>query len=273
MTEQKKTEEVTDLATLGSITGTMERPRSLDRDDLTGTEGIGKNDIQLPRLGIAQGLSHQMTPGDSRYIEGLTLFDMFNDLSNEIYGKGPLTFVAVTRDVRRMEFRPRKEGGGLIDPEVPPNDDRLKWRRGEGPNGTDLPPSATEFTEFVVLLLRPGKAPEPVVMSIAHTNKDNRRAAKNLTTFIALRQAPIYAGLYVVDTKVPAKNDKGTYGVFTIKNAGFIPKDTPAGAALYKHAEEFHRSLQGKNIVTQREPGDDDFVPEELEKGAPAAAM
>lgn len=254
----------TDLTKLGDIAGTLDRPQTLG-SDLAGTEGIGANDVRLPHLAIAQGLSHQVTPGDEQFIEGLTLFDMFNDLTNEIYGKGPITFVPVRRDVRHVEFVPRSEGGGMVDPDVPAGDPRLKWRRKAGPNGEDLPPVATTFVEFVVLLLRAGKVPEPIVLSIAGTNKHNRRASDRLTTFIKLRNAAIYAGLYTVDTKVPAKNDKGTFGVPSVKNAGFIPLDTPAGKALFEHAKQFHDSLEGKTIVVEREPGDDSFDPAEME--------
>jgi len=261
--------EPTDLTTLGTIAGTMDRPKSLDANDRAGTEGIGPEDVRLPRLAIAQGLSYEITPGDARFIEGLSLFDMFNDLTSEVYGKGPITFVPVRRDVRRMEFTPRSEGGGLVDPDVPANDQRLRWTVGEG--GVRIPPVATVFVEFVILLLLAGKVPEPIVLSIKGTNKWNRRASDQLTTFIKLRNAPIYAGLYTVDTHIPAKNDSGTFGVPTIKNAGFIPKDTTAGAALYKYAENFHRSLEGKVIVVDREPGSDDV--DDTEHQATATEM
>lgn len=254
MTEDQKSE-VVDLATIGEITGTLERPKTLDPNDLAGTEDIGANDVRLPRLAIAQGLSHEVTPGDAQFIEGLGMFDMFNDLTQEIYGKGPLTFVPVRRDVRRIEFVPRSEGGGIVDMDVPPNDPRLKWTVEDGEK---RPPRATTFVEFVIILInRPGKQPEPIVLSIKGTNKHNRRASDQLTTFIKLRNAPIYAGIYTIDTSKPAKNDKGTFGVPTIKNAGFIPKDTPAGAALFEFCKRFHDSLEGKNIVVKREPGDD----------------
>jgi hypothetical protein len=255
MTEEVKTDALT---LMGDITGTMERPKSLDPTDRAGTEDIGPNDVRLPRLAIAQGLSPQVTPGDGQFIEGLTLFDMFNDLTSEVCGKGPITFVPVRRDVRRIEFTPRSEGGGMVDPDVPPGDPRLKWTKSTAnvPKA-DVPPRATTFVEFVVLLLRAGKAPEPLVLSIKSTNKHNRRASDNLTTFIKLRNAPIYAGLYTVDTKVPAKNDKGTFGVPTIKNAGFIPKDTPAGGALFAMAKAFHESLVGKVIVVNRDTAEE----------------
>lgn len=263
------------LALLGDVTGTMTRPASLDPTDKSGTEDIGAQDVRLPRLAIAQGLSPQVTPGDGQFIEGLALFDMFNDLTAEVYGKGPLTFVPVRRDVRRIEFTPRAEGGGMVDPDVPPNDPRLRWSKSSPEVAkADVPPAATTFVEFVILLLRPGKAPEPIVLSIKGTNKHNRRASDSLTTFIKLRNAAIYAGLYTVDTKVPAKNDKGTFGVPTIKNAGFIPKDTPAGAALYRFAEDFHNALKGKVIVVEREHPATDEVDDSLAANPePAADM
>lgn len=255
---ESQNSEVVDLTRVGEISGTLERPKTLDPNDRTGTEGIGAEDVRLPRLAIAQGLSAQITPGDQQFIEGLTLFDMFNDLTGEIYGKGPLLFVPVRRDTRRIEFIPRSEGGGIVDMDVPPNDPRLRWTVEDG---IKRPPRATTFIEFVVLLLRSGKAPEPIVLSIKGTNKHNRRASDQLTTFIKLRNAPIYAGLYKVDTHIPAKNDKGTFGVPTIKNAGFIPIDKPEGKALFEFAKQFHNSLEGKTIVVDRDLGgeDDEF--------------
>lgn len=251
----------TDLALLSSIAAVADRPNSLDPNDRTGTEDIGRDDLRLPRLAIAQGLSNQLIPDDSSYIDGLKLFDLFNDLSGQVYGKGPLTFVPVRRDVRRIEFVPREQGGGILDLDVPPTDARNSWTV---ENGVRTPPRATKFVEFVALLLRPGAAPEPIVISIKDTNKFNRRASEQLTAFIKFRSAPIYAGLYTVAVK-SEKNDSGTFGVFVMKNAGWIPKDTPAGAALYAFAEDFAKSLEGKQITVNREPGADDFDPAAME--------
>lgn len=260
--------EVVDLTTVGELAGTFERPKSLERD-LAGTEDIGAEDVRLPRLAIAQGLSPQITPGDARYIQGLTLFDLFNDLTEEVYGKGPITFVPVRRDIRRIEFVPRSEGGGIVDMDVPPNDPRLKWTVEDG---VKRPPQATTFVEYVILMLRPGKQPEPIVLSIKGTNKENRRASDKITTVVKLRP-PIYASLFKIDTQVPAKNDKGTFGVPRIKDAGFIPKDSPAGAALFAFAKNFHDSLEGKEIVVNREPGEDDFDTGETASTGDAADM
>jgi len=234
--------------------GAMDRPKALTPGDLTGTEGIGLDDIRLQRLAIAQGLSEQINPESSSHVDGLKLFDMFNDLTGEIYGRGPMTFVPIRRDVRCIEFKPRSEGGGVVDLNVPLNDPRTLWTTNA--DGERQPPRATRYVEFVVLLLRPGVRPELVVLSIKETNKFNRRAAEQLTMFIIQRQAPIYAGVYTLSSK-SEKNDSGTFGVYVVKNAGWVPVDAPDGAKLFQYCKTTHESLAGKVIIVEREPGDE----------------
>lgn len=271
---------ITDLSQLSDIDAVQMRPESLSRDDLTGTENIDPNSIRLPRLAIAQSLTPQFIEGDAQRIPGLGMFDMFNDVTDEVYGRGPLKFVPIRFDERRIEFRPRNEGGGIVDLDVPYDDPRLEWTPATATT-LRIPPRATTFFEYVILLLRPGHAPEPLVLSIKMTNKHFRKGAENLKTYIKLRSAAIYSGLYTVDTKVPAKNDKGTWGVHNIKNAGFIPLDTVAGAALFKFAEEFEKSLRGKDVAPKHreEPtpmdheGDASFDPATLEDRTVNAGM
>jgi len=259
--------EDTNLMLTTPVVGALDRPKSIAIGDRAGTEDIGIDDIRLPRLGIAQGLSDQINPESSAYVDGLKLFDMFNDLTGEVHGRGPITFVPVRRDVRYIEFDPENRGVPL-DMDVPANDSRTQWTKDAA--GKGVAPKALRFVEFVVLILSPGRLPEPIVISIKETNKFNRRAAEQLTAFIVYRQAPIYAGLYTVASK-SEKNDKGTFGVYVMKNAGWIPKDTPGGAALYEHCKLFSESLANKTIVVTREPGDEAAGAEEGDAGGNAA--
>lgn len=270
-----------------------ERRSFIPVNDKTGTEDIGANDIKLPRLAIAQGLSPQVIPGDSQYIPNLKLFEMFNDLSGEIYGTGPLYFIPLRREVRRVEFEPRVKGqqggGGVIDRDVPPNDPRTLWTwsspelKASGVKA-DVPPRATTFHEFVMLLLRPDGLPEMIVLSIAAKNKYNTRAAINLTSFIkqqAMRgrqSAPIYGCQYTVESK-SEKFNEGTAGVYVIKQAGRLDDPTQdneswaRSAKLFDYVRNVHASLEGKTFDVQREPGEDDepaFDPATLEAEPPA---
>lgn len=247
---------LTDLAAFSEIEGVAERPKSLDPTDRSGKENITRDEVQLPRLVVAQGLHPQLVPGEPEYIKGLVIGTMFNDVTEEIYGNGPLTVVPVYRDVSRIEFD-KQDRKVVLDREVPAGDPRLKWSKATGPNGEDEPPAATEFVDFVSLLLRPGREPERLVVSIKTTNKEMRAAAKLWTTYIDNRTGPIYSGLYKITSQmIKGKNKKGTdtlYGVFVIKNAGFIPSDTPAGAALLDYAKRFYDASVGKKVVTARD--------------------
>ena len=244
------------LASLGDIEAVAERPKSIDPLDRSGKEGIGRDEIQLPRLVVAQGLHPQLVPSEPKYIKGLVIGTMFNDVTEEIYGNGPLTVVPVYRDVSRIEFD-KLDRKVVLDRDVPVGDPRLKWSKGTGQNGEDEAPAATEFVDFVSLLLRPGKEPERLVVSVKTTNKEMRAAAKLWTTYIDGRNGPIYSGLYKVSSAmVKGKNKKGQdtlYGVFVIKNAGYIPSDTPAGAALLDYAKRFYDASVGKKVVTERD--------------------
>jgi hypothetical protein len=268
MAKEKATEELEAKGQVGLVMsdnlGTLERPKSL-LGDLTGTEDITGDELRLPRLAIAQGLSDQMMPDNSLYIPDLKLFDMFNDLTGQVYGRGPIKFVPIRRDVRRIEFIPRSEGGGIKDRNVPPGDRRLEWTT--GPDGRGIPPVATQFDEYVAMLLIDGRPPEPIVISIKHTNKWNRRAVSSFLAYIKISTLPLYAGIYTIMSKTE-KNDKGTFGVPLIKQAGFLDVEkNPQAAQFYAECKKFAASLEGKELAPtpsiHREP-DVEFNPDNM---------
>lgn len=231
-------------------------------------DGIEMSELRLPRLGFAQGLSPQITPGKSNFIEGLNLFDMFNDLTSEPYGRKPLYFIPIRRDVRYIEFIPRSEGGGIRDLNVPPGDPRTQWTVAED-GETRIPPKATKFVEFIAILLHQDRAPEPIVISVKDTNKWNRDAHSKLTMFIKLPThvgpAPIYGRIYTVESG-SATNDKGTFAVPVFRNPKLIVKHK----GLYEFAKAFRESLEGKTIVVNRDEPDD--IDDSMAANEPAVA-
>lgn len=232
------------------------RPAFMQTGDSTGIEGFGPDDIKLPRLAIAQAMSPQLAD-PAQAIDGLKLGMFFNDLSGEVYGPGPLHIVVVRRDVRRIQFKPRAEGGGVLDLNVPANDPRNDWNTDD--KGGRIPPLATLFNEYVVFVMRDGFEPEPIVLSIKDTNKFNRKTSERLTGFIKFHPGPVFSAVYSVRT-VNEKNDEGTFGVFVIDK--MVTKENPKGYVedenLYRMAERFEASLRGKTISVNREPGSDD---------------
>lgn len=218
-------------------------PDFIEAGDTSGTEDIGKEDLTMPRLAIAQGLSPQLVKTDPSFIPELRLGNMFNTLTGQVYGDGPLRFSVVRRDPPRwIEF---DEDRNMVDPSVPPGDPRTLWRTGD--EGERLPPIATQFYDFIIVLMDTG---EPLALSCSRTAI---AAAKRLNGLIKFRvpPIPIYAGAYEVSTGMES-NDLGQYGVYAIRNAGIVKN-----AVDYQYVKGVFNSLKNTVINIQREAHDE----------------
>lgn len=224
----------------------MERPSFLPAGDNRGAEHITQEDLQLPRIAIAQGLSPELLEDNPKYIDGLKLGHMFNNLTNQLYMRGPIEFTIVRADPPRwIEFIPRDEGGGVADLNVPVDDHRTRFTRDE--NGKSVPPIATKFYDFVILML-PSR--EPIALSM---KGKALKVARQLNALIRLRNAPVFAAKFVL-TSVMETNSKGTYGMYQVRNAGWVDEPT------FKYAEGVYEAIKQKNLVIEREPGADDDI-------------
>jgi hypothetical protein len=229
-----------------STGGMMERPDYIESGH-EGAETMTQDDIQMPRLAIAQKMSYEIDPSHPKFIDGLKIGDFFNTLTKRIYGKGPFKFCVVKRDPPKfIEFRPRAEGGGVKDLNVPPDDPRAtEWRK--GPNGESLPPLATRFYEYVIVLML-GDETETLVLSLKNTGI---KVAKEFNGYIMGRNAPVYTGVYSV-APVPEKNAKGDFFNYMIRNAGWLSKEQIAAI------KNMYEGLKNTVINVEREAGDED---------------
>ncbi len=231
----------------------LARPSFLPQNDKRGTENIQRQDMQLPRILVAQGLSPQLQPNEAKYIQGLVIGDMFNDLTNDIYGRGPIEVTIIRADApRAVEFFPREDGGGIKDPNVPLNDPRLKWR------ADGKKPVATKFHDYVLLTLPLSDSHNPfdnlIIMSLKGTGI---RVAKQLNALLAMRNAPSFSAKFTLTSTI-VKNNKGSFALFNFKNAGWVDEDTfNAGVLIYE-------SIHDKKIDTQDTPPEDEELGTDL---------
>jgi hypothetical protein len=217
-----------------------------------GTEGIGKEDMRMPRIGLAQGLSPEVQDdGNPRFMPDLKVGQMFHSLDKRIFGKGPLEFQIIRRDPPRyIEFRPRSQGGGVVDPNVPPNDPRTRFTK--GPNGASVQPVATKFYDYIVRLLYTDREPELVALSFKGIMLKDAMA---FNTAIKARNAPIYAGKYTL-TSTMDKNAKGTYAIFKIINSETLDANTSkkgwVSRPLFDEGKVLFDALGAKTIDIDR---------------------
>ena len=200
-----------------------------DAGDVRGKEGIDQDDLILSRLAIAQKMSPELDEEkEAKFIDGLKEGDLFDTVTREIYGPGPLKFTLI-RPVRKSAKVLDKDGK-VVEWDVPFDDPRCEFS--SGPNGERVPPVATRFYDFLALL---NDFPEfPVVLSFKRTQVP---IARNLMTLMARRSGPVFAGSYVVRT-VSQEGAKGKFKNFVINPAGAAPEHVRA------RAEEWYQKLQ-----------------------------
>lgn len=231
--------------------GEVARPDFLKGSGAVGAEHMTKDDVQIPRLAIAQQMSAQLLPGDPKQIPGLALGDMYNNLTGDILGRGPIEVVVIRADrPRGIEFNPMEAGGGIKDFNVPVDDPRMQF----GPGGEK--PKATKLYDYL-LLVRPIDESNPIASVIALSLKGSGlKTAKQLNGLIRTRNAPIHSGVYRLSTSI-TKNAKGTFGVMSVSNAGWVTEEE---FKLCTVAFETFRDkvVDFGTVDEEREPGSDD---------------
>lgn len=249
---------------------TLDRPKGVDEGTL-GSEGIGREDMLMPRIGLAQKMSPEIDPtNQARYIEGLQFTDLFNSLTKQSYGKGPMHFVILRRDNPRfIEFNPIDQGGGIVDMNVPPGDKRTQFTT--GPNGERIKPIATMFYDYIVLLLTGFNQAEPLQSVVALSLKSSGiKAAKHLNFLIGQRgQKLICKGVYELKTGSDVdKKTQGVYATYKFRNAGWLT----AGSPIEKLVVEMFESWKDRAVKIDRGTPDDEVVDDSMAANPEGAA-
>ena len=77
-----------------------------------GSEGVGTDDLSLPRLSIIQDLSPQRKKDKDEYIPGAEEGMVFNTASNQLFDK-PIVIVPCYFRSEYVAWKDRKSGGGF----------------------------------------------------------------------------------------------------------------------------------------------------------------
>lgn len=226
-------------------------PSFIERTQETGAEHLTREDIQMPRLALAQMMSPELVKSDPKYIEGLDFGTLFNNLTQTIYGSAVECCVVRADPPRYIQFAP--DGKSIVDMNVPANDVRTQF----GPKGEK--PVAQKFYNYVLMLL---PSHELIALSLKSTGI---KMAKQLNGLIAARgNVKLFAGKYLIGTSIQT-NSMGRFAVYTLKNAGWVDQQT------YGLANEAFEALRGKVINIEHDAddsagGDDSFDTAAMDK-------
>jgi hypothetical protein len=214
-----------------------------DRDDRRGKENIDTTRLVLPRIAGAQKTSPEVDPSSDKYIDGLKLYEMFNTLTGDVYGNGPVKFAVIRKlPFKAMEF---DSNNNVVDFDVRPGDPRLNFTT--GPDGkTRVRPVATEFREYLVVL----ETGDIAALSFKSTQN---KVADKLDSFLNFRPGAAWAGLYSLTSKGKTFA-KGAATQFSVMPAG------PTPAEVMKLAQDVYDNTKNRALEVDNKTAKDDFV-------------
>lgn len=225
---------------------------TFDEKDTRGKESFDSSDVELPRLAIAQKTSGEIEKGHPKFVPGLEFGDLFNSITNESFGVGPVPFVVIRHVKNAVEFDKDLK---VVDRNVPLDDPRCQFT--ETADGKTIKPRATVFQNYLILLT---ETLEPMVLRLKSTQL---KAAKQFNSQLLALRGPIWSGVFSVSTAIQ-KFDSGSAGVYNIAQVGPTPADVAITAEqVYEQTESFGQTVVDRTIKDEQteKPADDDSIP------------
>ena len=218
-------------------------PKFMRSDADLGKENIGKEDIEIPRLKLMQGLSPEL-----QEYEGLRAGNFFHPASEFIFD-APFRAVPVFMDKRYILWRPRDAGGGILARA----DDGMHWSPSQGsftvqldkkdggetvtwtlaktvqesglnvwgtlnPNDPNSPPAATEMYNF--LLAFPD---EPDLMpAVLSFQRSSIKIGRRFNTKLKTVRAPIFGTVWEFRATEDSNNRGQSFFNIDVHGAGLI---------------------------------------------------
>jgi hypothetical protein len=223
-------------------TSTLPAMSEAEAKEGSGKRDLTTDDLLLPKLQIAASKSKFMSEGNEAYIEGLREGQIFNTLTEEVYGKE--VFIAPVKDAgqNRVMFTPSfgvdcKSDNGIDGGHASPTCAECpfsKWGSAQKGPGS----ACTLFQNYVVDVVTGNGKPQ---MALVSFKKKSIETWKKLNSLIELRVDPEtgttpteFRGRYRLGVG-KANGESGQYDIWSIKNAGWIDtKDFPQVQGHYE---------------------------------------
>lgn len=237
-----------------------------------GFEEVGAGDVKVPRLALAQALTPQLEETNANHIPGLKKGDFYNTVSGENFGP-KVQIIPLLKFGNRLRFGDMDKGEGILcrsDDMIhgvgdnPANGVCAKCpyaQFGSARDGKGKGTACSEFMNFPNLVVANGvvKAEDTSIWSAKSSHID---AAKQLVGLAMRRRlangqrAPMWSGIYSLESKLKKFTDKLAAYVVSVDNAGWVPdKD----AKLAKSAFDFMHELRESRRLTTDDQTQDQF--------------
>ena len=225
----------------GELVQNANLPSYIKQGENRGSENVSKDDLQIPRIDILQGLSPQINRKKDSYIEGAEIGMMFNTVTGQLY-PSEIFFTPITFVKRFLVWVNRKKdpaGGlrGVFDDEAKA-EEFLDTH--EDAEKLELVPTA----EHLVLL----DDGTEVILSMA---KSKMKVSRKFNSQVRLNGNDRFSRRYRLSV-VDDLSAKGEFKNFRISEAGYPTED------VYRNAERIYEEIaQGSRIINTSYEGAD----------------
>ena len=257
-TPSKPQQQIVKHADNGALAEVPEYLRRAPGEPPAGLENMDRQDMTLPRLGLAQALSPQLSESEPKYIDGLRAGMFFNTITREVYGK-QVSLVPLLFYKTRILFGPMDEGGGLRcqSPDNligigEPGGTCIKCPLSQfGRDGSK--PECLQFFNYAALVVKDGNvAPENLLVTSFKSSA--LKVAKDWNALIRIRNLDIFAGIYEF-TAVERKNDVGRWFEPVVNPAGNVTRETYESAKIaYGAVRDLQAQGKLRHDISDLEP-------------------
>lgn len=201
-----------------------------------------RGSLAIPFLQILQGLSPQLDPQSSKYIEGAKIGQFVNTVTNDVFDA--LEVIPCYHYATFIEWVTREQGGGFVQDLGLETGQKLLAQCSKNEKGHDVLPNGHELakTETYFLIIVTEEGPQQVMMPLTYTQIKKARNwnSRIISTKIDVPgkgrvTAPMFFNSYVFET-TPESNEKGKWSGLVIKDGR---PTLEVGEEYYLAAREF----------------------------------
>lgn len=205
-----------------------DRPDYVNEHSNRGSEDVTLDDITLPRIDVIQALSPQIKKSDAKYIPGAEQGNIFNTVTEHIYGN-ELVFVPVFFRKEWLVWKKRTEGGGFrgafeteeeANAYISTQDDRSALE-------------AIDTAQHYVMVVGEDKLEQAVISM----SRSKMKVSRQLNSMVRMSGGDRFSRAYKL-AAIEDSSDRGDYWNFKVSQLGYVPE------AIFKAGEDMYDAVK-----------------------------
>ena len=210
------------------------RPSFMDGSGARGSEGVGIDDITIPRVDVLQALSPQRKKSNAEYIEGAEEGMLFNTVTKQLYGSS-FVFVPVYFRKEYVIWKDRNQGGGFCGAFTSEQEAMAAME------SQDLNPEHHKISDtgqHFGLLVDDHESDTPKIEeAVISMSRSKMKVSRQLNTMIRMAGGDRFERAYTVASAESTNNQGDEFFNISVKQLGFVSE------SVFKAAEVVYTAI------------------------------